>query len=320
MVEQLDDIIRDEIDIAGSIPFSRFMELALYHPTLGYYRRGSDPFGIRGDFYTAEQLPVFGELLAIYVRQLKSTFEESTRFDVLELGAGRRDLAQVLHRWNYRAFDWDAAPLPEFASGLVIANEFFDALPVHLLRRTQTGWRELSVTWVRERFAFEEAGELSDELANYAERYGAVASVGGLLEVNFAMRCWLERISRLLRRGKFLVIDYGYSTLELARFPMGTLMAYRGHAAHPEILHAPGTQDITAHVNFSQLREEAIGSGFEVTREQSLQSWAVSFCKTTEWIKLWEEADARWRLQWKQLVFGMGETFRVLELEKAATK
>jgi SAM-dependent MidA family methyltransferase len=319
-VEQLEDIIRGEIHTAGYIPFSRFMEVALYHPTLGYYRRGRDPFGIRGDFYTAEQLPVFGQLLAIYVARLKSTFEDSANFEILELGAGRGELAQWLLPWNYRPFDWNSDLLPESMSGLVIANEFFDALPVHVLSRTRTGWRELGVSWDGQRFALAPLEELSTELASFAERQGVRIPIGGLLEVNLAMRSWVERISGFLARGRLLVIDYGYSTPELVRFPTGTLMAYEGHAAHAEILSAPGTRDITAHVNFSELRQAAASNRFKVKRECSLRDWALSICETAEWKTLWAASDERWRLQWKQLVFGMGETFRVLELEKAAAK
>jgi SAM-dependent MidA family methyltransferase len=320
MLEQLENIIRDEIHSAGHIPFSRFMEVALYHPTLGYYRRGRDPFGIRGDFYTAEQLPVFGQVLAIYVARLKSAFEDGAKFEILELGAGRGELAQSLRPWNYRPFDWSGDPLPESMSGLVIANEFFDALPVHLLSKTQSGWRELGVTWDGQRFAYIQVAELSAELESYAEREGGAAPVGGSLEVNLSMRSWVERVGRFLERGRLLVLDYGYSTEELLRFPMGTLMAYRRHAAHSEILDAPGTQDITAHVNFSVLRGVAVNSGFEITGECSLRNWALSICETAEWNTLWAASDERWRLQWKQLVFGMGETFRVLELDKAAAK
>jgi SAM-dependent MidA family methyltransferase len=97
-------------------------------------------------------------------------------------------------------------------------------------------------------------------------------------------------------------------------------MAYHRHAAHSDVLRGPGTQDITAHVSFSQLREDAVNSGFRVVSECSLQAWALSVCETPEWIAFWESAGMKARLQWKQLVFGMGEIFRVLELEKAGAK
>ena len=316
----LEEIIRQEISAAGPIPFSRFMELALYHPALGYYRQTRDPFGIHGDFFTAEQFPVFGQMLAIYTRHLSLALDTDASFEILELGSGREELSKSLHEWNYRGFDWKHGRLPEAMSGLVIANEFFDALPVHLLRRTSTGWRELSVNWDREQFTFVEAEKLSAELAAHAGQYGSSVPSGGLLEVNLEAAGWLQRTGGLLRKGRMLVIDYGYSTAELARFPAGTLMAYRWHVAHTGVLNGPGTQDITAHVNFSQLREDAVNSGFGVVSECSLQSWALSICETAEWIAFWESAGMKARLQWKQLVFGMGEIFRVLELEKAGTK
>ena len=315
-VNELGQIIRAEISMEGAISFARFMDLALYHPARGYYRGGRDPFGVTGDFYTAEQLPVFGWLVAHYVDQLSRTFEPDARFEVLELGAGRGELREFLGRWNYRAFDRVGDALPAEMSGLVIANEFFDALPVHLLRRGATGWRELRVNYLGDRFVFVEVEKISLELAAYAERYGEGIPEGGMLEVNLQLKQWIERVDHFLRRGRLLVIDYGYSARELERFPMGTLMSYRGHAAYADVLSGPGTRDITAHVNFSQLSQVGMTSGFQIVNEESLQAWALRICETDEWMERWKAADTKWRLQWKQLVFGMGETFRVMELEK----
>src|SRR5450755_2495599 len=111
-VNELAHIIRTEISTGGAISFARFMDLALYHPALGYYRGGRDPFGVAGDFYTAEQLPAFGWLVAQYVDRLRSTFEPEAPFQVLELGGGSGELREYLGRWNYRAFDWAADALP----------------------------------------------------------------------------------------------------------------------------------------------------------------------------------------------------------------
>ena len=85
------EILAAEIRRGGPIPFRRFMEVALYHPECGYYRRARDPFGKEGDFYTAEQMqPVFGILVAARIRQLFREMGEPGGFTVVELGAGRR--------------------------------------------------------------------------------------------------------------------------------------------------------------------------------------------------------------------------------------
>ena len=90
----------DEIRSSGPLTFARYMELALYHPEFGYYRQ-RDPFGKAGDFYTAEQLqPVFGQLMATFVEQLTESSGAASPFEVLELGAGRREMADALQAFG----------------------------------------------------------------------------------------------------------------------------------------------------------------------------------------------------------------------------
>src|SRR5712692_3536822 len=94
-VTEVERHIREEIAAHGPMPFSRFMELALYHPSLGYYSRARDPFGARGDYYTSSQLqPVFGRLLAQKIAAWKSELGEPKNFAVVELGPGRGETAR----------------------------------------------------------------------------------------------------------------------------------------------------------------------------------------------------------------------------------
>ncbi len=93
------DLLAAEIRRDGPIPFRRFMEVALYHPEHGYYRRPRDPFGKAGDFFTAEQIqPVFGILMAARMRQLYRAMGEPADFTVVELGAGRGEMADAFAR------------------------------------------------------------------------------------------------------------------------------------------------------------------------------------------------------------------------------
>ena len=125
------ELLAAEIERAGPLPFHRFMEVALYHPAHGYYRRPRDPFGKEGDFYTAEQIqPVFGILMAARIRQLYRAMGEPRDFTVVELGAGRREMAEAFSEWSYLPVDIDGGELPKQFSGVVFSNEFFDALPV----------------------------------------------------------------------------------------------------------------------------------------------------------------------------------------------
>src|SRR5580698_2017446 len=131
-VSPLGEILRDEIRRAGPISFRRFMEAALYDPAHGYYRRARDPFGKHGDFYTAEQIqPVFGILMAARIRALYQEMGAPPDFTVVELGAGRREMADAFAGWQYIPVDLDRDDaLPDRFRGVVFANEFFDALPV----------------------------------------------------------------------------------------------------------------------------------------------------------------------------------------------
>jgi SAM-dependent MidA family methyltransferase len=314
--DELLAIIRDEIRLCGPITFARYMELALYHPSLGYYRT-RDPFGASGDFYTAEQLqPVFGELLATYVEQLSLGFEGRQPFSVLELGAGRGEMRSALARWNYRAVDWNSPQVPETWSGLVFANEFFDALPVNLRRRQGSHWQELFINNAEAGLQYypQQVSQLS--LVDYAHQYGSEIPDGGQLEVCPRVDEWLSRVATLLSRGRLLVIDYGYYMRELSRFPAGTLLAYHRHQAHADPLQEPGQRDITTHVNFTYFQECAGRRGLRLDRAQSLAQWALSVWEQPDFEHRWAAADPRWRLQWKQIVFGLGETFRVLQFHR----
>ena len=92
-MNEMGELIRSEIRDHGAIPFSRFIELALYHPQLGYYRSGQNVFGREGDFYTASQLqPVFGRLLACAFKQLGAPAQPDGRVIVADWGAGQTDL------------------------------------------------------------------------------------------------------------------------------------------------------------------------------------------------------------------------------------
>lgn len=310
-------VIYDEIQRRGYITFAHFMEIALYYPGQGYYRRSAGIFGTRGDFYTAAQLqPVFGHLIASFAVRLQGEFGPDAPFEVLELGAGLQDLQAALQRWNYRAFDWDTVPLPKAVSGLIIANEFFDAFPVHLLRRRGVGWREVLVRVADGALVFDESDDVSPALLDYARLYGSFVPEDGPIEISLAAGEWIERIGKLLTSGSVLVIDYGYEPRELVRFPEGTLLGYRRHSTTSDLLANPGARDLTAHVNFAYLRDRALEAGLEVVCESSLAKWALGIWDERELAARWDKADERWRLQWKQLIFGMGDTFRVLHLRK----
>ena len=316
----VEEMIQAEIQRTGPITMARFMELALYHPTYGYYRRKVERFGVSGDFFTAEQLqPLFGELLFTYASTLDaSRSSRDDHFTVLELGSGRGELKEAFRNWTFVAHDWAGDKLPSAFSGLVIANEFFDALPIHVLHRHAGGWVEMRVRFCGgELLLADHDSNLTDEMENYLALYGQSVPVGGSLEINIELHRWVERVSRIQMAGRFLIIDYGYFAPELARFPLGTLMSYKNHAADPGVFSNPGGRDITSHVNFSDLEEVAARNGYRVLANDTLAGWVTGVWAETALERRWAAADLRWKLHWKQLLFGMGQTFRVVELEKA---
>jgi len=316
------EILRDEIRRSGPLPFARFMEVALYHADFGYYRRKRDPFGAGGDFYTAEQIqPAYGILIAQRIRMLRNGMGNAEDFAVVELGAGRGEMAEAFSEFQYIPIDLGNGNLPERIRGVVFSNEFFDALPVHVAIMREGAAREMRVGFANERFTWVEAGPVAEEVECYRKKYLGLLSDGQVFEVSLEALRWLERIAARLEAGYVLSIDYGYSAAELPRFPRGTLMSYRRHQAFEDVLKHPGEQDITAHVCFTALEQHGKRIGLETVAFEPLARTLIEAGEGDQFARVLDAGspvEARRRsLQLKQLLFGMGETFRTLLQRKA---
>ncbi|HLH19671.1 MAG TPA: SAM-dependent methyltransferase [Bryobacteraceae bacterium] len=319
------EILAEEIRRGGPIPFRRFMEVALYHPEHGYYRRRPDPFGAQGDFYTAEQIqPVFGILIAARIRQLYRELGGPADFTVVELGAGRCEMAPHFAGWRYIPVEvgQDDA-LPDTFAGVVFSNEFFDALPVDVAIFTGGAFREELVGFRDGRFEWTPGGEVCDEAEDYIRRYFPEPAEGCRYEVNLSALHELGRAARLLSRGFVFTIDYGYTRAESVRFPEGTLMSYRRHIARTDVLEDPGERDLTAHVNFTALEEFGATRGLALDRFETLARTLLTAGEADRFAAALGEGEGvegaealRRRMQLKTLLFGMGETFRVQLLRK----
>jgi len=315
------EAIAREIREHGPIPFRRFMEVALYHPAHGYYRRPRDPFGKEGDFFTAEQVqPVFGTLMAARVRQLFRAMGSPADFTVVELGAGRREMAEAFAEWRYVPVDIDSGELPQSFDGVVFCNEFFDALPVDVAVFQAGSFRERRVALSGDGFTWSEGGPVAPEVEAYLRRWFPPPEEGRSYEVNLAALSWMERIGLALRSGYLFAIDYGFTRQESIRFPAGTLMSYRRHTARENVLDDPGERDITAHVNFSALEDIAAKCGFTTERFETLAQTILAAGEADQFASALTARDSaselRQRMQLKTLLFGMGETFRVLLARK----
>ncbi len=291
---RLVDLVRAEIAAHGGwLPFTRYMELALYAPGLGYYASGTAKLGAAGDFVTAPEMsPLFGRGLA---RQIAPVLEEAGG-DVLELGAGSGRLAldilgelERLGRLPARYLILEVSPdlrvrqgellaeqaprlldrvvwldaLPEEIHGVVLGNEVLDALPVHLLYRSPGAVFERGVAWNRG-FSWEDrvlpAGPLHD-LA------GSLPEVGGYLtEACPAAAALVATLGERLRRGMLLFLDYGFPAAEYyhPQRHMGTLKVHYRHHSLDDPFYLPGLADITAHVDFSAVARAGTAAGLDL--------------------------------------------------------
>jgi SAM-dependent MidA family methyltransferase len=308
-------VVREEIASAGGrITFERFMTLALGHPEHGYYSRNEVTWGAGGDYETSPEVhAIFGYLWASQVEQCWERLGRPLPFHLIEPGAGSGRLALDILTWLHeRAPDCAAAsrltlldghPLrlaqqrrlleasnvtAEYAlvddwlreitrlSGVIISNEFFDALPVHLVeRRGET----LNEWYVAEPDEGPEKGELVFQLgpastpaldARFA-RLGLQPGDGCRAEVCLATPAVMEAMAARLDRGYVITIDYGKEATDLYASwrRMGTLMALRSHSPQPDPLASPGLLDLTAHVDFTSLAAAAQGFESAVTVSQA---------------------------------------------------
>ncbi len=315
----IEKLLREEIVRNGAIPFSRFMEVALYHPQLGYYCRGEKPIGIRGDFYTASQLqPVFGRLVRGYVERLSAEHRLNLPRVFTEYGAGRGEMAEAFADWEYRAMEVHSPPLPSPVSGVVFGNELFDAFPVSAAIRNAGEFYERRVAWQGSRFEWSTAPNPSAEIAGYAARYGVPSLNGFEFELHRNSIRFLEGLLANAANALCVFIDYGYFERDWKRFPHGTLMSYRDHRAGADVLADPGNRDITAHVPFHVLAEVARRAGGEVLRMERLANAFLYSGEADDFRAVLHAASEREeferRQQLKSLLFGLGESFLVIAI------
>ena len=305
----LQQLIAADIERApGAISFARFMELALYAPGLGYYSGGAAKLGKDGDFTTAPELtPLFGAALA----RVAAAIIAQSAPRILEFGAGTGKLAfdiltelaaagvaleqyaivelsgelRARQQEKLRGFPqvvWLDA-LPEAWDGAVFGNEVLDAMPVHLVRKTAAGWRELHVTVEAGSFAYEEqplGGELQRQLAY---QVGAEAEAGlpeGYETELHGTACgFMATLARMMAKGSgaAFLFDYGFPGHEyyLDQRDKGTLMCHYRHHAHAEPFYLPGLQDITAHVDFTAMALAAQDAGADVLAYMNQASFLI---------------------------------------------
>jgi SAM-dependent MidA family methyltransferase len=269
-------VFRAHADANGAMPFDRFMELALYDPAAGYYRREQSRVGYQAgtDFFTASTSgPVFGELVAAAGAALvRAQGGAPGDFVFVEIGAepAAGVLAGVTHPFGAVRTVRVGEPIELKGRCLVFSNELFDAQPCRRFVRRAGTWRELGVTERDDRLIGLELGVVAESWlpAQAPEGYGFDAPRAAAdLVAKIAAQPW---------SGLFLAFDYGKSWVALAEeTPNGTVRAYHRHTQSNDLLARPGEQDLTCHVCWDWLRDALAQGGFAAPQLESQEAFFV---------------------------------------------
>ena len=347
--------IREEIRAGGgTIPFSRFMDLCLYAPGLGYYRNATSKFGPTGDFVTAPEISDhFATCLSRQVAQILDLIPGGV---VLEVGAGSGRLsAQILRSLasrglepRYRLLEPSAELrrrqethfreqglggrvewLDNFPDsglkGVVIANEVLDALPASRLEVTGDAVREAHVGWRDGAFRFEwrpPSPPLERAWEGIRRDIACTLPPGYLSEVNLAAPVWVGSMAARIERGILLLLDYGYPRRELYHpdRDSGTLACHYRHRVHYDPFFCPGLQDLSTHVDFTALARAGDASGLEVAgfTTQAEFLLATGLLEEGAGLAAASEAYLRFAQEVKRLTLPgeMGEAIKVLALAR----
>jgi SAM-dependent MidA family methyltransferase len=352
-------LIADEIGAAGgAIPFSRYMELCLYAPGLGYYSAGQRKFGAGGDFVTAPEVSsLFGRCMARCCAEVL----QQTGGDLLEFGAGSGRLAadllgeldalgclprqyfilersaelqqrqqQLLHRELPRLAErvvWlDSLPAAGFR-GVMLANEVLDAMAVERFHWNGSVAAQYFVTQSPAGFEWLQRAVESPGLQADIDTlvYACNLPAGYVSEINLSLDAWLRSVAGRLEEGLLLLVDYGYERDEYyhPQRSSGTLMCHYQQRAHADPFLWPGLQDITAHVDFTAVAEAATAAGLAVSGYTS-QAWFLLDCGLDGLLQAAGPADTAAYLQLAQqaktliLPGEMGERFKCIALTRGS--
>jgi SAM-dependent MidA family methyltransferase len=330
---------RQILEHDGRLPFDKFQELVLYHPTLGYYGR-RNVFGRGGDYQTAPRVhPVFGWTVARKIEQEWNVEGRPGDFTLLEIGPGEghltRAVLEYLERERKLPLDgWNTLLIDRFPRedafsslevkckprwvpslkelepfhGVVMANELLDALPFHRLIKSAGRWRELYVGEGTRGNLTMVPGPLSEaKLANGLKKD---LPEGTAVEVTTGFGPLFKDLAGVQTDGIALFFDYGDTRENLIlRHPEGTVETFRQHTAGIDPFQDLGGRDITAWVDFTRVIDEAKRAGFEteeyLTQAEALYRWGIQD-RVSETAKHGEVERVKAHLATKTFLFGYG--------------
>jgi SAM-dependent MidA family methyltransferase len=280
----------------GWLPFSRYMEMALYEPGMGYYSAGAHKLGAGGDFTTAPELsPLFGAAIcATLLPVLEGLKEKGLPTQILEFGAGTGKLAtSILTRLNDLGFSLDfyniieispdlaqrqqekievtvkqlnlrtqcnwLTELPKNFKGIILANEVIDAIPCDTIIYQNGFWYWYGVAFENNKLIWKIGSPLDQQSIPQSLLSGNF-SEGYVTELHALANAWMQQVAKHLEVGLFLTFDYGFPEGEYYHSQRldGTLMAHHRHHAIQDPFHLPGLCDLTTHVEWSQIARSAL--------------------------------------------------------------
>ncbi len=291
MIGKAEQFIRDQIIASGPMDLGAYMGHVLGHPEFGYYL-SQEPFGAKGDFVTAPEISqIFGELLGAWAVSVWQQMGKPDPFILLECGPGRgaliADLLRVSRQWpdflsamrlcfleispalkekqraavepfGVSAQWFDAIDQIAFdAPAIVLANEFLDALPVHQLQKRATGWGERCVGLVEDKLQLSLRDAPSALVVGLPPALRSLKN-GEIAEISPERGQWFKALlgQMISHGGVALFVDYGH----LRPGAGGTLQAVCRHQ-YCDIFENIGEADLSAHVDFSALRQIALSMG-----------------------------------------------------------
>jgi SAM-dependent MidA family methyltransferase len=256
-----------------AVSFADFMDVALYDPAAGYYRRGGPRigYGPGTDFLTATaSAPLFGRLVAAACARLLGPVAAAS--DFVEIGAerGAGVLLGADHPFKSARRVGIGEPMRIVGPTVVFSNELFDAQPFRRFRFRAGTWRELGVSIggrVLSEVELAPGRPLPAQLPESAQE-------GYVIDAPLAAAALARSIAEQPWSGLFLAFDYGKSWEEIAfSTPAGTARAYRGHVQGNDLLDAPGRQDLTCHVCWDWLADALRPLGFEDPRVEAQEAF-----------------------------------------------
>ncbi|MCZ6895125.1 MAG: SAM-dependent methyltransferase [Gammaproteobacteria bacterium] len=351
----MSSLIRSEIlKAGGAIGFDRYMQLALYEPSLGYYTGSSSIFGPGGDFITA---PESGELFARCLARQCIQILDAIGGSIVEYGGGSGRLAcillQILEQQDalpasyvivepsprmrcrqetllrdnvpacFERVRWSDKHAPLETDGIVIANEVLDAMPAKRFIVVDGSIRELGVGLNAQSFCWTVLDSVALEVTGIErQRNGKVLLPDNFIsEFNPALKAWFTDLSSVLRRAVVILIDYGYPRHEYFHpsRSSGTLKCHFQHRVHDDPFLYPGAQDITVAIDFTLVAELAVDAGLRVAGFTTQTRFLLA-CGMDQFVEASAERDDAGQLKLAQeakrllLPSAMGQTCKAMAL------